>query len=133
MTFREKKWLNEDIFEEMVFIRPRSHKNDPFGNTMHDYETKGPYLGLPAMYSSYNMALARPLNLYYIFIIIKSNKLIYLLSVPNLSLYTLVFLTIHRHYLFNYLNPKNSYIKMKTLKYQEFLMMNYLRWYDYNW
>ena len=33
MTFREKKQLKEDFFGEKVFIRPRSHKSDPFGNT----------------------------------------------------------------------------------------------------
>ena len=33
-TFRPKKRLKEDFFfGENVFIRPRSHKSDPFGNT----------------------------------------------------------------------------------------------------
>ena len=32
-TFREKKQLKEDFFEENVFIRPRLYKSDPFGNT----------------------------------------------------------------------------------------------------
>ena len=36
MTFSEKKRLKEDFFEEKVFIRPRSHKSDPFGNTAEE-------------------------------------------------------------------------------------------------
>ena len=32
-TFRPKKRLKEDFFGEKVFIRPRSHKSDPFVNT----------------------------------------------------------------------------------------------------
>ena len=41
-TFSEKKRLKEDFFEEKVFIRPRSHKSDPFGNTgkLKKYQTK---------------------------------------------------------------------------------------------
>ena len=41
-TFRPKKRLKEDFFGENVFIRPRSHKSDPFGNTgkHKKYQTK---------------------------------------------------------------------------------------------
>ena len=40
-TFRPKKRLREDFFGENVFIRPRSHKSDPIGNTgkLKKYQT----------------------------------------------------------------------------------------------
>ena len=33
MNFREKKGLKKDFLVEKVFITPRLHKSDPFGNT----------------------------------------------------------------------------------------------------
>ena len=40
-TFRPKKLLREDFFGKNVFIRPRSHKSDPIGNTgkLKKYQT----------------------------------------------------------------------------------------------